>query len=60
MRWLILAGVFAGCGNPEDICREDPDCPSGFHCIAGTGLCERMRAPDASVPDLQLLDEGTD
>ena len=60
MRWLILAGLLGGCGNVEDICKTDDDCPSGFHCIAGTGICERMRAPDASVPDLLILDEGTD
>jgi hypothetical protein len=60
MRIVGLALLLMGCGADPEICRNDGECPSGFHCVVGTGLCERMRAPDAAVPDLAILDEGTD
>jgi Cys-rich repeat protein len=60
MRTVVLAVLLAGCATEPQLCRTDDDCPSGFHCITGTGVCERMRVPDAAVPDLGALDEGTD
>jgi hypothetical protein len=60
MRPVVLALLLAGCSTEPQLCRSDDDCPAGFHCIVGTGVCEHMRLPDAAVPDEAVLDEGTD
>ena len=61
-RWsfaVVFAFVLAGCGTDEEACRTDGDCPAGYHCVDGTGVCARMTATDASVPDLEgELDGG--
>jgi hypothetical protein len=66
---MVIAGCRRG-GALEGACANDGDCASGFHCIAGTGVCARFTTPldgiDAGgadlgpAPDLRPRDGGAD
>jgi hypothetical protein len=60
---LLAVLTWAGCSSePLDsgYCARDEDCPSGIHCVIGTGVCVGFRNPlDAGVPDLSEADLST-
>jgi len=45
-----------GCGGGSALdatCQKDSDCPTGYHCVVGTGACVRFTTPldDAGAKD---------
>ena len=47
---FAFALALSSCSFAKDQCASDADCPDGYHCVVGTGVCVRMTI-DASVPD---------
>jgi hypothetical protein len=50
---------FVGCEREdafESTCARDGDCPAGWMCVVGTGVCVTQRVPDAAVADSALPD----